>query len=181
MSDDFRITAEDKDFFIAVEAKPSEEIPVFKFALREDLKEDKRFLPTRATSKSSGWDVSCAFDDHKSLLVNPGEYLKIPLGFRCIPEKNWWFEMKPRSSTFTKKKMHALYGTVDFDYRNQCYFCCKYDGLEPITLEFGEKIGQIIPVKLQEINVEEISNEDFDKVCLTEENDRKGGFGSTSK
>lgn len=156
-------------------------IPTYKFALREDLKDDKRFLPTRATNKSSGWDVSCAFEDHKGIIVQPGSYVKIPLGLRCIPQEGFWFELKPRSSTFVKKKMHALYGTVDCDYRDQLYFCAKYDGDSVLPLEFGEKIGQIIPVKIQEMEVIDISNEEFDTVCAEEKNDRKGGFGSTDE
>jgi len=152
---------------------------LFKFALRGDVVDDNRFLPTRATPQSAGWDVACAFEDHKSKTVLPGEYVKIPLGFRCIPASGYWFEMRPRSSSFTKKKLHALYGTVDYDYRHMCFFCAKYDGDEPLTLEFGEKIGQIIPVKTVNIEVEQIHNKRFDKFCAKEQNARKGGFGST--
>jgi len=159
----------------------AEEPPKFSFALREDLKDDKRFLPTRATQKSSGWDVSCAFVDHKQLLIKPGEYVKIPLGIRCIPPKGYWFEMRPRSSTFTKKKMHSLYGVVDFDYRNEAFFCAKYDGDSDLLLEYGEKIGQMIPVKIQEMCVVEIDNKQFDDYCANESNDRKGGFGSSGR
>ena len=153
--------------------------PKFKFALREDLKDMKQFLPTRTTDRSSGWDISCAWDDHKDHTVQPGEFVKIPLGIRCIPDEGYWYEVKPRSSTFVKKHLHALYGTVDNDYRDQLYFCAQYMGTEPITLEFGSRIGQIIPVKLQEMTVEEISNADYDKFCKDEVNERKGGFGSS--
>lgn len=157
------------------------DIAKFKFALREDLKDKKEFLPTRATEKSAGWDVACAWDDHKDQMIMPGDYVKIPLGVRCIPEKGFWLEMKPRSSSFIKKHMHALYGTIDEDYRNQLYFCAKYDGEQPLILTFGEKIGQLIPVKLREMEVQEVSNKEFDDICLSETNNRVGGFGSTSK
>jgi dUTPase len=167
--------------FRAIAACFEEEIPEYRFALREDLKEDPRFLPTRATSGSVGWDVACAFEDKKSLLVQPGQYLKIPLGLRCLPPEGYWFEVRPRSSTFTKKNMHALYGVVDGDYRNSLYFCCEFSGTWPLTLEFGEKIGQIVPKKLLEMKVQTISNTAFDDFCKNEKNDRKGGFGSTSK
>lgn len=167
--------------FRAIANVLGEEVPEYRFALRDDLKDDKRFLPTRATSQSAGWDVSFAPEDHKPLTIQPGEYVKLPLGIRCIPEKGWWLECKPRSSTFIKKKMHALYGTIDFDYRFQCFFCAEYRGDQPLILEFGEKIAQFIPVKTKEMKTNEISNEEFDLFCAEEENDRKGGFGSTSK
>ncbi len=156
-------------------------IPTFKFALREDLINDKSFLPVRATEGSAGWDVACAFDDHKSHTIQPGEYVKIPLGIRSIAAPGFWYEMKPRSSSFVKKKLHALYGTIDNDFRNQLCFCAKYDGNEPLILDFKEKVGQIIPIKLQEMEVQEIPNEEFDKICQNEYNTRTGGFGSTSK
>jgi deoxyuridine 5'-triphosphate nucleotidohydrolase len=156
-------------------------IPQYRFALREDLKDDKRFLPIRATSRSTGWDVSCAFENGvKRMTIAPGEYVKIPLGIRCLPPEGYWFELKPRSSTFVKKKMHALYGTIDNDYNNfQLYFCAKYDGKEPLEIEFGEKIGQIIPVKVQEMEVIDVANDEFDKMCSEKTGERKGGFGST--
>jgi deoxyuridine 5'-triphosphate nucleotidohydrolase len=167
--------------FRTIAACFEEEVPEYRFAMREDLKNDPRFLPTRATSGSSGWDVACAFEDGKSLLVQPGQYLKIPVGLRCIPPEGYWYEMRPRSSTFTKKKLSALYGVADFDYRGDLYFCAQYTGSWTLTLEFGEKIGQIIPKKLLEMKVQTISNEEFDNFCKTEKNERKGGFGSSSR
>ena len=157
--------------------------PVFRFALREDIKDDKRFLPVRATSGSAGWDVSCAFEDHQDLVVQPGQYLKIPLGIRCIMPPGWWLSVKPRSSSFVKKKLHALYGTADSDFRNFLYFCAKSDNEEPMTLNFGERIGQLIPVKMQEMVVGEVENDTFDYYVNQENNNTRkyGGFGSTSK
>lgn len=158
-----------------------QEIPIYKFALREDLNDNKGFLPTRATEGSAGWDVACAFEDHKDLIVYPGQYLKLPLGFRCIAPTGWWLELKPRSSSFTKKKLHALYGTLDSDYRGFCFYCAKYDGDSPMTIKMSEKIGQLIPVKLRHMIIEEINNDTFDQYVAQENtNERKeNGFGST--
>lgn len=153
--------------------------PIYKFCLRDDIKDDKRFLPTRATSRSSGWDVSAAFEDHKALIVQPGEYIKIPLGFRTIMPEGWWLECRPRSSTFTKKNIQALYGVIDNDFNLQCWFCGYYSGKEELKIEFGERIGQLIPVKLQTMEVNEISSEEFDYICSNQKNDRIGGFGSS--
>lgn len=162
--------------------KKKKETPKYLFALREDIKDDKRFLPTRATSRSAGWDVACAFENHASYIVLPGEYVKIPLGLRCIPPEGYWLEMRPRSSTFVKKHMHALYGVVDNDYRGFLYFCATYNGPVPLTLEFGEKIGQAVVVKMKEMEISEVSNDKFDELCQQEDNERQErGFGSTDK
>lgn len=162
-------------------------LPEFKFALRADLEGDKRFLPTRATSKSSGWDVSAAQEDKKPIIIRPGSYVKIPLGFRTIFPAGWWLECEPRSSTFIKKSLHCLTGKLDNDWRGWSMLCAQYipdvSSLgNDLVIEFGEKIGQLIPVKLKEMNVSQISNEEFDKICKEEANERGDkGFGSTSK
>jgi dUTPase len=184
--------------------------PTYKFALREDLKDEKQFLPTRAEPKATGWDVRAAMQDRKPIVIKPFQQVKIPLGFRSFCPENWWYELKPRSSTFGKKSLHALYGTIDETYEGELVFACQYlppveyynwtthsaphgtsyPGVKKweeyclkneITINFGDAIGQIIPVERQEMEVIEISNNEYDN--NSKERDavrRTGGFGSTS-
>lgn len=183
--------------------------PIFKFAIRKDLEDTgDKFLPYRATPKASGWDVKAAPIDRKPIVINAGEYSYIPLGFRAFIPEGWWFELKPRSSSFAKKYLHPLYGTIDEDYEGQAIFVCRYlptmlinpHSLEPsvkyqtfgpfyisddqyqLKIDFGEAIGQIIPVKRQEMVSQNISNEEFETLCANR-NDKRGvgGFGSTGK
>lgn len=164
----------------------SQNLPVFKFALRSDLEGDKRFLPKRATSKASGWDVFAAPENKKSIILRAGQYAKIPLGFRVIPPEGYWLELRPRSSTFTKKFLHCLYGVIDFDYRGFLFLPVMYQAAlsalgKDLEIKYGEAMGQIIPIKLREMLVEEVSNDTYDKMCDEEINERgAGGFGSTS-
>jgi len=105
--------------------------PVFKFALTEDLlancggdlKPDD-FLPKRADEDSTGWDVRCA--DAKGIDLKPECYIKIPLGFRALSPKGWWFKLVPRSSMFIKRHINSLYGTIDETYEGQLFFCGQY-------------------------------------------------------
>lgn len=163
------------------------DIPTFQFALREDLKEEKQFLPTRAEPLASGWDVRCAFLDRKSLVLRAGAYTKIPLGFRAFCPDGWWYELKPRSSTFGKKHLNCLYGTVDQSFEGELVLSAQYLPdisflTKDLTLEFGEAIGQIVPVRRKEMLVKEISNEEYDKLCMNRGATRgAGGFGSTDK
>jgi dUTP pyrophosphatase len=175
-----------------------QETPVFQFALREDLKDDLRFLPTRAESKASGWDVRAATPNKEPLVLEPFQYAKIDLGFRAFCPEGWWFELKPRSSTFAKKNLHCLYGTIDETYEGQMVFAVQYIpafeiGAETafrgpkinapnLTINFSDAIGQLIPVKRQEMTVEQVSNADYDTLCKQRGGERgSGGFGSTSK
>ena len=152
-------------------------LPKFQFALNEGLSDI--YLPTRGTDRATGWDVRST----DRLLIYPREYVKIPLGFRMFCPPGWWMELRPRSSSFTKKNLHALYGVIDEDYEGQCIFAGQYiphnynDSLE---IQEGEAIGQIIPVRRQEMIVERVSNEEYEKLCRERNTARgAGGFGST--
>ena len=176
--------------------------PIFKFAIREDLQDcTSLFMPKRATLCATGWDVRAAFPDRAPVTIEAGQTIKIPLGFRTFCPEGWWFELKPRSSTFAKKNLHCLYGTIDQDYQGELILAAQYIPNVPfsdyesvnlglisipkdkhtITIEWSEALGQIIPIKRQEMIVEEISNSKFDSLCQLRGAERgAGGFGSTS-
>ena len=181
------------------------EVPIFKFALREDLAEDTRFYPVRGEPKASGWDVRAAMPDRKTLIIRPLEHVKIPLGFRGFCPDGWWYDLKPRSSTFAKKHLHSLYGTIDETYEGELVFACQY--IPPFThnsngfgfwvdeydfrkymnqttlqIDFGDAIGQLIPRRREEMIVEGITNAEYDEECKNRNAHRgAGGFGSTGK
>lgn len=162
-------------------------IPTYKFAVKDGLSEE--FLPTRSNDTDTGWDVRCA----ESVTVKALERIAIPLGIRAFCPEGWWFELKPRSSSFGKKNLHALYGTIDESYEGELIFGCRYIPGQAFSigtwnsyrsqtfkLEQGERIGQIIPVRRQDMNVESVSNQEFDQLCaLRNANRGAGGFGST--
>ena len=163
--------------------------PIYKFAIREDLRDNPiSFLPERAEPNASGWDVKAAQTTKLAIILSSGQYVKIPLGFRVFCPDGWWLELKPRSSTFAKKNLHCLYGTIDTDFEGQLLFAVQYIAdpiinggiLEDRIIEFGEPIGQIIPVKRKEMFVQQVSNDFFDHLCK-ERNAKRGpgGFGST--
>lgn len=189
------------------------DVPNFKFALRNGLEnsnkfESSYFLPTKGEPFATGYDVRAALY-RDSIIIKPGEYFKIPLGFRVIPEEGWSFELHPRSSSFAKKNMHCLIGIIDEHYAEEVMFCgqyipefdlstnvderdqystdCRdYDATTTISREFleinfGNAIGQIIPVKRISMNVSEITNKEFDRLCKERNAVRNGGFGSTDE
>lgn len=156
-----------------------DKIPTFKFAIKEGLSDI--YLPQRGTDRATGWDVKST----ERLLIYPREYVKISLGFRLFCPPGWWVELRPRSSSFAKKNLHALYGVIDEDYEGNCVFAAQYiphDYNNSLEIQEGEAIGQIIPVKRQEMIVERVTNEEYEKLCKERSASRgSGGFGSTSK
>jgi len=164
--------------------------PVYRFAVRADLyQEEDQFLPTKSDPEATGFDVRCA--EPEGVTITPFQYSKIRLGFRAFPPEGWWFELRPRSSSHAKKNLHCLYGVIDETYENELIFSCQYlpekpliDPISmsvppPLKIGFGERIGQIIPVKRQEMVVQKVTNEDFDELCKKRNAQRNGGLGST--
>ena len=144
--------------------------PNFKFALRDDLKNEKRFLPSRKEIHCIGWDVLAAPVDRKDIIIKAGEYFKIPLGFRCLPEEGWWYELHPRSSSFMERKMHNLVGIIDKYYDVEVVMAGQYVPsstdlkMQDLVIKFGDPIGQIIPIKRIDMQVQEISNQEFEAI-----------------
>ena len=183
-----------------------EELPEFRICLRDDLQDASEFLPTKSEPLATGWDVRCA--EPEGVLLKPFERYMIRLGFRSFCPEGWWYELKPRSSTFVKKYLHALYGTIDETYEKELVFACHFIptvewspiddsrvwafsikenplshflGLKDCQrIEFGERIGQIVPVKRQEMKIIQVSKEEYDESCKNRNASRKtGGFGSS--
>lgn len=157
--------------------------PIFKFAIREDLSDTgDLFLPKKAEPYATGYDVYFAPKDRKDLVVHPGEYVKLPLGFRSFCPSGWYYELHPRSSTFIKKNLHVLIGIIDETWEGQTALVGMYlpEHDNSLAIKFGEPIGQIIPRKKQDIIAIEINNNDFDSLCKERNSIRgTGGFGSS--
>jgi dUTP pyrophosphatase len=169
-------------------------VPEFVFSIRENL--DDSFTPTRGDSHSTGWDV-CAAED---VVLHPTERALIPLGIKCFAPPGYWLELRPRSSTFGKKSLHALYGVIDESYEGELLFACQWipsfhdevyindsDAIidyfsHTIKIEKGERIGQLVPVKRQEMSVKVVPYDVFRTLCDARGLARgAGGFGSTGK
>lgn len=158
--------------------------PVFKFALRDDLKGDKQFLPTKGEPFATGWDIKAAPLDRGPIMLMPGEYFKIPMGIRVIPAEGWWFEVHPRSSSFIKKHIQAHIGIIDEHFANELHFLGRYtptDNSLPLVITFGESIAQIVPIERQNMEIVDISNDEYMSICKERNAVRKGGFGSTDE
>lgn len=160
----------------------------FKFAQIEDLEDYcLNFLPIRADEKSTGWDVKCALPS--GILLYPFEHCLIPLGFRVLAPAGYWLELRPRSSAHAKKHLNCLYGVIDESFEGECFLSAQYiptsideSDKEPAFIDFGERIGQIIPVRRLEMKVTGISNDEYDAECKKRGATRgSGGFGSTGK
>lgn len=172
--------------------------PKFKFLLNEDLPGE--FLPTRAKPKDTGWDVRSAVPG--TMVIKPFQHVLIDLGFRIIAPEGYWLNLKPRSSSFLKLHMNCLYGVIDQSYTGSCMLAAQYipevpcveikDTFKgsrfkidesalynPLVISHGDRIGQVVPVKRQEMDVERIFKDEF--LDHVKENGERGGFGHSGK
>jgi dUTPase len=167
----------------------------FKFALRDGL--DERWLPKKDLM-DTGYDV-CSAEDLQ-VVLQPFQKAFIKLGFRMFCPEGCWMELRPRSSTFAKKHLNALYGVIDEGYENEVMFACQYipppisvkidddcwkksiDWNQKLIIKPGDKIGQLVPVKRPDVNVVSISNKEYNSLCNIRNGSRgTGGFGSTGQ
>ena len=124
-------------------------------------------IPTHKTKGSAGADLVCAktvtIQPNETILVSTGAYVPsgLPKGIALL--------LMARSSIAYKKRLLLANGVglIDSDFSDEIK--CMYTNLntEPVTLERGERIAQLVPVQYV-YGVFEI-----------EDKERSGGFGST--
>lgn len=128
-------------------------------------------LPERATEHAAGYDVRSA---EEAVTLQPGEIrlvatglvMELPVGMEC--------QVRPRSGLALK---HGITlpnspGTIDPDYRGELRVIMQNLGADPVTLERGERIAQLVFARFEVPHVVEV-----DEVTSTERG--SGGFGST--
>lgn len=129
-------------------------------------------LPSYETIGSAGCDVrsihSATINPGDRLLVKTGLYVEIPIGYEI--------QVRPRSGLAFSKGLTVLNtpGTIDADYRGEIGVILINHGHEQVYLEDGERIGQLVLNKVEQIEWEPV-------LALTDTSRGTGGFGSTGK
>ena len=140
---------------------------------------DDAILPTQATNGSAGADIrACLFDEETGekitkIKIPAGGKIKVHTGLAFQLPENHVMLIFPRSSMGVKKGLMLCNttGVLDSDYRGECLLFVKNTSDEPIEIEDGERIAQLVFNKVEEI--------EWSKVETLEETERKGGFGHT--
>jgi dUTPase len=174
--------------------------PLYSFAVTKEVEElcpitldgkelnSSNWVPTRARSKDTGYDVRCA--EPNGLELVPGAFFKMRLGFRMFAPDGWWLSLAPRSGTFINSNIHALYGIIDETYENEMTFVGQYNPCtskllpsgQKIIIAFGQRIAQVVPSPRWEMPTETISNEEIEsKYKIRNDNRGTGGYGSSGQ
>lgn len=128
---------------------------------------------TKGTPGSSGYDIRSMID----LTIKPGQIYLIPTGFSLEMPNNMEGQIRSRSGLAKKGIVVANgIGTIDSDYRGEIYIMIISLLDKDYTIEYHEKIAQIVFMELPEVQFENTPQ------LLIKPTDRgEGGFGSTGR
>lgn len=131
-------------------------------------------LPERASAGSAGMDLRAACDE--PIRVAPGERVIVPTGWVMEIPPGWEGQVRPRSGRAWKQGLTVINapGTIDSDYRGEVGVLLINLGAEPVTIERGERVAQIVFNAVPVVNW--IETDDHD---LGDTERGSGGFGST--
>jgi dUTP pyrophosphatase len=130
-------------------------------------------LPERATPHAAGYDVRSAegpvtLAPGEIRLVSTGLVMELPEGVEC--------QVRPRSGLALR---HGLTlpnspATIDPDYRGELRIILQNLGSEPVTLDRGERVAQLVFARFEAPQIDLVQQ-------LSETARGDGGFGSTGR
>ncbi len=129
-------------------------------------------MPSYQTEASAGMDLRAQLEEPVRLgpleraVVGTGLYIELPVGFEA--------QIRPRSGLAAKQGISVLNspGTIDADYRGEIGVILVYLSNEPVTVNHGERIAQMVISKHEQAEWIEVDQ-------LEETTRGSGGFGST--
>jgi dUTP pyrophosphatase len=129
-------------------------------------------LPAHATLLSAGVDLPAAVD--APLTIGPGERALIPTGIAVALPAGYEAQVRPRSGLAVRHGLTVLNspGTIDADYRGEILVPLINHGAEPVTVERGMRIAQMIVAPVRRVLWDEVD-------ALPDSGRGAGGFGST--
>jgi dUTP diphosphatase len=131
-------------------------------------------LPAYATPGSAGCDLRAAVDAPVTLL--PGGRALLPTGIAVAIPPGCEGQVRMRSGLAIRHGLTLLNGpgTIDSDYRGEIRVILANLGSEPVTIERGERIAQLMIAPVTRARLEVV-----DELPATARHD--GGFGSTGR
>ncbi len=129
-------------------------------------------LPRYMTPLSAGMDICAAVTE--TVTVKPGTIELIPTGFALALPEGFEAQIRPRSGWALKAGVTCLNapGTIDSDYRGEVKVILANLGAEPVRIERGMRIAQIVFAAVTQIRWDAEGS-------LDETRRGSGGFGHT--
>lgn len=131
-------------------------------------------VPAYMTAQAAGLDLCAAID--APLVVQPGARVAISTGLAFALPPGYEGQLRPRSGL---AKQHGITlvnspGTLDSDYRGPLVILLINHGHEPVTIEPGQRIAQMVIAAYAQAELVEV--DDLEATARG-----AGGFGSTGR
>lgn len=125
------------------------------------------------TAGSAGMDLSASLET--AVTLSPGERCLVPCGFAIAIPSGYEGQVRPRSGLALR---HGLSipnapGTIDSDYRGEVAVVLINLAREPVRIEPGQRIAQLVVCPVARCRLEVVEE-------LDETSRGDGGFGHTS-
>ena len=129
-------------------------------------------LPKYQTPGSSGIDLRAAVEE--PIIIGNGERVMIPTGLKMEIPAGYEGQVRTRSGLAATRGLVVLNspGTLDADYRGEVKVILMNLGSEPLTINRGERVAQLVIAPVARVVISEV--EDVDETIRG-----PGGFGST--
>ncbi|MEJ5251774.1 MAG: dUTP diphosphatase [Chthonomonadetes bacterium] len=129
-------------------------------------------LPQYATPGSAGADLYAAVDE--PVVLQPGERRRISTGIRIALPPGYEAQVRPRSGLADRYGLSMVNapGTIDSDYRGVVQVILINLGQQPITIQRGDRIAQLVIAPVARAVWQEVEQ-------LPQTERAEGGFGST--
>lgn len=134
------------------------------------INKSKHELPKYGTPGSAGADLRANIDEPVHL--QPGERALIPTGIHIELPEGYEAQVRGRSGNALKLGVVAHLGTIDSDYRGDVGVILYNNGYEPVEINDGDRIGQLIISPVVQAEWEEVEQ-------LSDTERGTGGYGST--
>jgi len=137
----------------------------------KELEHEFAKIPVKQTDFSAGFDLHSTLSE----MLTPGERMMIPTSIEVAIPEGYVGLVKPRSGLAKKFGIDTMAGVIDSDYRGQIHVILINHGTAIWKFEAGERIAQLLVVKLHPANSLTVVSE------LPETERGDDGFGSTGK
>ncbi|WP_374310302.1 dUTP diphosphatase [Dongia sp.] len=129
-------------------------------------------LPAYATADAAGLDLLAAID--APVILQPLGRALVPSGISIALPAGYEAQVRPRSGLALKQGVTVLNapGTIDADYRGEVGVILINLSDQPVTLQRGDRIAQLLLAKVERLAWDEVAE-------LPATMRGSGGFGST--